>query len=64
VTDQKTGDVVGTVNQVLKQNDPSVNVQPLAMAPLEVGPFPQLSGQGIPRSIQQIDPNTGKPWGS
>lgn len=53
----KKGSVVDTVQKTIQEVDPAVKVQPLAMAPLT------LSNDGLPRAIQLIDPNTGRPFG-
>lgn len=57
VVADKKGDVLAVVEDVTKS--PDTKVERLPLAPLELGPLPQLSGQGIPRPLQSIDPNLG-----
>lgn len=55
VTD-KSGDVIGQVEQAVSQFGNSTDVQRLPMAPFEL---PSLSGRGIPAPLTRIDPTTG-----
>lgn len=60
VTDKK-GNVLDVVEQTLRQVGESTDVQRLPLAPLELGPLPQLSGRGSPQPLQRIDPTTNLP---
>lgn len=56
-------DVVQVAQDVLQTTGRESGIRRLPLAPLELGPLPALSGQGVPAPLAAIDPTTGRPWG-